>query len=95
MPSNTPQPTTSLDNYQFNDSQSNILRIQEQELRIKEMHLRYEQQRIDLLKSQEELDHQKEINRLRLRELNLKILILEQQLKSRADGVKPSKKSKS
>lgn len=81
---------------QFNDNNQsiNIFRLQEQEFRVKEMQLRYEQQRIDLLKSQEELEHMKEINRLRLRELNLKILILEQQLKSRTDGVK-SRKSRS
>lgn len=72
-----------------------MYRLQEQELRLKEMQLRYEQQRIDLLKSQEELDHLKEINRLRTKELNLKVLILEQQLKARADGVSKSKKSKS
>lgn len=81
---------------QFNDNNQsiNVFRLQEQEFRVKEMQLRYEQQRIDLLKSQEEFEHMKEINRLRLRELNLKILILEQQLKSRTDGVK-SRKSRS
>lgn len=69
------------------ETQINLLKIQEYECKIKESQMRCDQQRIEILKSQEELEHLKEINRLKIREMQLKISNLEEQSKLRRNRV--------
>lgn len=64
------------------ESHIKSLKLSEHKIRLRESQMRLDKQKIDMLRSQEELDHLKEMNRLRVREMQLKIRLLEEQTKT-------------
>jgi len=69
-------PTAAADSF---EERMNYFKIREAELRCKEQQLSTEAKRIELNKAQDELKYMREVHRLRVEELKMKIRILQKE----------------